>query len=80
MIDILDKLQNVDGFVRLVLKSGEIIFGHPDCIVWDEDDDGWETIKTIRFEPYYSNKAIYFTVDEIESYDEYEEEEIPPME
>ena len=77
MIDILDKLQNVDGFVRLVLKSGEIIFGQPDCIVWDEDEEGWETIKTIRFEPYLSNQAIYFKADEINSFDECEEEEIP---
>lgn len=77
MIDILDKLQNVDGFVRLVLKSDEIIFGHPDCIVWDEDEEGWETIKTIRFEPYLSNQAEYFKADEIKSFDECEEDEIP---
>lgn len=70
MIDILDRLQNVDGFVRLVLKSGEIMFGHPDCVVWDEDEDGWATVKTIRFEPYFSNQAVYFKTDEIESFEE----------
>lgn len=80
MIDILDKLQNVDGFVRLITKSGEIMFGHPDCIVWDEDEQGWETVKTLRFEPYFSNQSVYLKVDEIESFDEYEESEIPPTE
>lgn len=80
MIDILDKLQNVDGFVRLVLKTGEVMFGHPDCIVWDEDAEGYDTIKTIRFEPYFSRFAVYFKVDEVESYDEYDEDEIPPAE
>ena len=72
MIDILDKLQAVDGYVRLVLKSGEIIFGKPDCIVYDEDEDGYDTIKKIRFEPWGGTYAIYYTIDEIESFDEYE--------
>lgn len=37
MIDILDELQDVDGYVQLVLKNGEIQFGKPDCIVYGEN-------------------------------------------
>ncbi len=37
MIDILDELQAVDGYVQLVLKNCEIQFGKPDCIVCDEN-------------------------------------------
>lgn len=77
MIDILDGLEEVNGFVRLSLKSGEIIFGKPDCIVWDEDDEGMDTIKTIRFEPFEGGFAKYFKVEDIESFDEWQEEDIP---
>lgn len=77
MIDILDKLEDVNGFVRLSMKSGEIIFGKPDCIVWDEDDSGMETIKTIRFEPFEGGYAKYFKAEEIEAFDECNEEDIP---
>ncbi len=69
-IDILDKLQNVDGYVRLVLKSGEIMYGKPDCIVHDEDEEGWETIRKIRFEPVGCQHAKYFMTDEIESFNQ----------
>lgn len=80
MIDILDKLQAVNGYVRLVLKSGEIMFGKPDCVVWDEDEDGYDTIKTIRFEPFEGGFAKYFKMEDVESFDECEEEDIPPFE
>lgn len=80
MIDILDKLQSVNGYVRLVLKNGEIQFGKPDCIVYDEDEEGFDTIKTIRFEPWDGIYALYYKADEIQSFDEVNEEEIPPAE
>jgi len=80
LIDILDKLQAVKGFVRLVLKSGEIMFGKPDCIVYDEDKNGYDTIKKIRFEPWMGGNAKYFKIDEIENFDECKEEEIPQFE
>lgn len=80
MIDILDELQAVNSHVRLVLKSGEIMFGKPDCIVWDEDEDGWETVKTIRFEPFEGGHAKYFKEEDVESFDEWAEEEIPLFE
>lgn len=77
MIDILDKLQAVDGYVRLVLKSGEIVFGKPDCIVYDEDEDGYDTIKSIRFEPWENEYAKYYKEEDIQDFDEYDEEDIP---
>lgn len=80
MIDILDKLQAVDGFVRLVLTSGEIIFGKPDCIVYDEDEEGYDTIKTIRFEPWGNEHARYFKEEEVKEFDAWEEDDIPPFE
>lgn len=70
MVDILDELQAVKGFVRLELYSGEIVFGKPDCIVYDEDDDGDETIKKIRFEPLQEPYAVYYGLDEIKSFRE----------
>lgn len=80
MIDILDKLQAVNGYVRLVLTSGEIVFGKPDCVVWDEDEEGYDTIKNIRFEPFEGGFAKYFKVEDIESFDECKEEDIPLFE
>lgn len=70
MIDILDELQNINGLVKLTLTSGETVFGVPDCIVWDEDEEGWETIKNIRVEPVDSVFAKYYKVEDIKSYEE----------
>ena len=58
-MDILDELQAVKGFVRLELYSGEIVFGKPDCIVYDVDDDGDVT-----------KDAVYYGLDEIKSFRE----------
>ena len=80
MITIIDKLQNIDSHVRLVLSNGEIMFGKPDCIVHEEDDEGWETIPMLRFEPWEIGRALYFKAEDIESFDEVEEDEIPPFE
>ena len=79
-IDILDRLQEVNGYVRLVMASGEVIFGRPQCIVYDEDDEGWETVKTIMFEPWNGIHPVFFTEEEIESFDEWKKDEIPPVE
>jgi hypothetical protein len=68
-IDILDDLQSTDGFVRLFLTSGETMDGVPDCIVWYEDEEGWDTIKTIRFEPVGRTTAMYFKVEDIERFE-----------
>ena len=79
-LDILDRLQDEEGFVRLVLTSGEITFGKPKSIVYDEDEEGWETIKTIMFEPFMGEHMMFYGLDDVESYEPYKEEEIPPYE
>ena len=68
-VDILDLLQAESGSVRLFLKSGETIVGRPDCIVYDEDEEGYDTIKQIRFEPHDSEFAMYYTEEEIRHYE-----------
>ena len=79
-IDILDKLQEEEGYVRLVLRSGEIVFGRPQCIVYDEDDEGWETVKTLMFELWESRKMTFYKPEDIESYDQCKVKDIPPYE
>lgn len=78
--DILDKLQDEEGFVRLVLASGEIVYGKPDCITYDEDQNGFDTIKDIRFEPWFGTRAVYYRLEDIASYEPVDEEDIPPYE
>lgn len=73
MMDILDKLQEIHGVVQIELYSGERLLGRPDCIVYDEDDEGWDTIKKIRFEPLQEPYAVYFGLDEIKSFREINE-------
>lgn len=51
MMDILDQLQAIKGVVQLELRSGEMMLGKPDCIVYDEDDNGDETIKKYVLNP-----------------------------
>lgn len=80
MIDILDRLQAEEGFVRLVLNTGIIMFGKPDCIVYDEDENGDEVVKKLRFEPWGEPYAVYFGLDDIAEYDQIDEDDIPPTE
>lgn len=68
-IDILDRLQAENGTVRLFLRNGDSIIGEPDCIVYDEDEEGYDTIKQIRFEPQDSEFAMYYTEEEIHHYE-----------
>ena len=79
MLDILDKLQDIYGYVRLILKSGEVIYGKPDCVVYDEDENGYDTIKQIRFEPWGGKVAKYFTEEELVSYEECTEQDLPTI-
>lgn len=74
-LDILDELEKEKGYVRLVLSSGEIVFGKPDCIIVDEDDE-----EKIRFENWDMSPASYYGINDIESFDPYDEEDIPAYE
>lgn len=76
-IDILDSLQDINGYVRPVLTSGEVLFGRPQCIVYNEDNESWETVKTIMFDPWNGIHSVFFTEEEIESFEEWEKDEIP---
>ena len=79
-LDILDRLENETGFVRLVLTSGEIVYGKPDCICWAEDEDGDDTIKEIMFEPFFNRCGInkFYRLEDVDSYEPCEEGDIPP--
>ena len=65
--DILDDLQSENGFVELTLSTGEKVFGKPDCITWDGEE---ELDKHIRFIPYFSTsrRAVYYGIEDIVSY------------
>ena len=78
-LDILDQLQEETGFVRLVLTSGGIEYGKPLIVTWAGEDDD---IKEIMFEPYFNpyNIERFYRLEDIESYEPCEEEEIPPYE
>lgn len=77
--DILDDLQSENGYVELTLSTGEKVWGKPDCITWDGEE---ELDKHIRFIPYFSTsgRGVYYGVEDIKSYTPCTEEEIPPCE
>ena len=78
-LDILDKLESESGYVELTLSTGEKVFGKPDCITWDGED---ELDKHIRFIPYFSTtgRGVYYGAEDIISYIPCSEDEIPPCE
>lgn len=79
-LDIIDKLDGEEGFVELVMKSGEKVFGEPLGVLWLEDEDGFDTIKRILFKPYFSIHKRDYGLDDIESYVPIDEDDIPPHE
>lgn len=76
-IDILDRLQEEEGYIRLVLTDGRIIYGLAQCVVYDEDENGWDTEKRIMLEPYPYGNSRFFGIDDIASYECVKEEDIP---
>ena len=48
-LDVLDKIEHEDKRIKVFLKFGEVITGVSDCIVYDEDEDGEEIVKNLRF-------------------------------
>ena len=51
MIDILDELQNVNGYVKVLLRSGDVLYGVPDCVEFDDDEETGKIITSILFFP-----------------------------
>lgn len=79
-LDIIDRLDAEEGYVQLTLKTGGIEFGQPVCISYNEDENGWDTIKRIIFKPYFGLHSKDYGLDDIESYEPIDEEDIPPHE
>lgn len=77
ILDIIDKLDGEEGFVELVLKSGENQYGEPLSIIYNEDEDGWDTIKRILFKPYMGSHYIDYGLDDIISFKPIAKEDIP---
>lgn len=67
--DILDRLQEEEGYVRLHLSNGKTLCGLPQCVVYDEDENGWDTVKSIMFDPYPFDHSIFLSATEIASYE-----------
>lgn len=76
-IDILDRLQDEEGYVRLTLVNGQTVYGLPQCVVFDEDEDGWETIKRLYFEALPDYRPYFWGTEDIASYQPIERNDIP---
>ena len=86
MMDILDELESMEGYVRLTLKSGDIIYGRSDCIVFDEierDEENYEdfeVVESLLFLPMNEKYVYYLTENDVESFSECRIEDIPSTE
>ena len=59
MIDILDELQDVNGYVKVLLRSGDVLYGVPDIIEFDDDEETGEIYEVLSIE-----KGWYRIVDD----------------
>ena len=80
MIDILDELQDVNGYVKVLLRSGDVLYGVPDIIEFDDDEETGEIIKSILFFPMNKKYVYNLTEDDIVSFTECRKEDIPESE
>ena len=80
MIDILDELQDVNSYVKVLLRSGKILYGVPDCVEFDDDEETGEIIKSICFIPMNKKYMYYLRENDIESYIKCRKEDIPESE
>ena len=75
--DILDVLQEENGYVCLSLSDGSTLYGLPQCVVYDEDENGWDTVKSLMFDPYPPGYSVFLNATEIVSYERVKKEDIP---
>ena len=61
MIDILDELQEVNSYVKVHLRSGDILYGVPDIVEFDDDEETGEIIKSIHF--FAMNKKTHIILE-----------------
>ena len=80
MIDILDELQDVNGYVKVLLRSGDELYGVPDCVEFDDDEETGEIIKSILFFPMNKKYVYNLTESDIVSFTECRKEDIPESE
>ena len=80
MIDILDELQDVNGYVKVLLRSGDVLYGVPDIIEFDDDEETGEIIKSILFFPMNKKYVYNLTEGDIVSFTECRKEDIPESE
>lgn len=80
MIDILDELQDVNGYVKVLLHSGDVLYGVPDCVEFDDDEETGEIIKSILFFPMNKKYVYNLTESDIVSFTECRKEDIPESE
>ena len=80
MIDILDELQDVNKYVKVLLRSGDVLYGVPDIIEFDDDEETGEIIKSILFFPMNKKYVYNLTEDDIVSFTECRKGDIPESE
>ena len=80
MFDILDELQDVNKYVKVLLRSGDVLYGVPDIIELDDDEETGEIIKSILFFPMNKKYVYNLTEDDIVSFTECRKEDIPESE
>ena len=80
MIDILDELQDVNKYVKVLLRSGDVLYGVPDIIEFDDDEETGEIVKSLLFIPMNKKYVYNLTEDDIISYTKCRKEDIPESE
>lgn len=75
------ELEAIDSYVNLELKTGEFVYGYPDIIIYeDENEDDFENFNEteyIRFLPNGELPARFFKEEEIKSFEPCSKEDIP---
>ncbi len=80
-LDIIDRLDGVeDGYVKLLLSTGVVVYGMPLGIIYNEDNNGWDTIKRIVVKPYHSPHSQDYGLEDILSFELIDEYDIPNAE
>ena len=80
MIDILDELMFTQSYVKVLLRSGDELYGVSDIVEFDDDEETGEIIKSICFIP--MNKKYMYNLREadIVSFTRCRKEDIPESE
>lgn len=76
-LDIIDRLDAAESYVKLTLKNGQIDYGFADTIFFSEDKNGWETIKRIYFQSCFRPVMVDYGLEDIESFEPIKKESIP---